>query len=170
LRGCGRITAYSEPRKFWAWFRVADNSLGNRQCYAAGLEPEVLPVAASYFPEALNQGHTTLTQWLKGESIIVILSLMIGCIGYAATLVLLGLMTAFARRVPFPIMHTAAMYVGVGSAALLGLYFIPQQVLGKDQTAAIVGISLSLSILALTVALAVRVVWRNVFAGESRQI
>jgi hypothetical protein len=134
------------------------------------LEAEVLQVAAFYFPEALNQGHATLAQWLRGESIILIGSLFIGCVGYAATLVLLGWTSAFGKSVPFPIMHKAAMFIGVGSAGLLELYFIPLQVLGGDQTAAIVGISLALSVLALTVALAVRVVWRNVFAGESQQI
>jgi hypothetical protein len=126
-------------------------------------------VTAFYFPEALNQGHATLAQWLRGESIILIGSLFIGFLGYTATLILLGLTTAFVKRVPFQIMHKAAMLVGVGSAALIELYSIPFRVHRASYLTAIIGISLALSVLALTVSMAVRVVWRSVFAVESRQ-
>ena len=124
-------------------------------------------MAALFFPEALNQGHATFAQWLRGEMIILVGCLFVGFLGYSLTLVALGLTTAFIKRVPFRVMNNASMVVGVGSAALLELYSIPSRLHRASGLTAMIGISLALVFLALTVGIAVRLVWRSVLSSES---
>jgi hypothetical protein len=99
------------------------------------------------FPEALNQGHATLAQVLRGETIILAASLFMGFLGYTFTIVLLGLTTAFVKRIPFRVMHKASMLVGIGAAALTELYRIPFFLHRASDQTAITGICLGVGVL-----------------------
>ena len=123
---------------------------------------------ALFFPEALNQGHSTFSQVLRREFMFLYGCFFIGCMGYAAALVLLGFVTAFVRHLPFRIMHQASMSVGIGSAALLQLYRIPFVLHRPSDGTAISGICLASLAWAISIVIAVRIVLRNAGYHASR--
>ena len=126
-------------------------------------------MATIFFPEALNQGHAMLAQSLRGEIIILSACLFMGCFGYALTLVVLGLTAAFARHIPFRVMHKASMLVGIGVAAIAELYLVPFFFFRASDQTAIIGIALGLAALAVAVGAAIRLVWRTTFYRQSQQ-
>lgn len=126
-------------------------------------------MTAFLFPEALNQGHSTFSQVLRREFMFFYGCFFIGCMGYAAALVLLGFVTAFVRHLPFRIMHKASMTVGIGFAALLQLYRIPFVLHRPSDGTAIIGICIALLGLALSITIAARIVVRNGSYDASRQ-
>lgn len=127
-------------------------------------------MAALYFPEALNQGQATLAQLLRGQAIILCACVFLGFLGYAATLVALGMITAFAGRLPFSVMHRASMTVGIGAAALIELYLLPSYLLHRmSDLSATLGIGLALLGLVIAIGIAIRLVLRrpSAVAGPS---
>lgn len=82
-------------------------------------------MTAPHFPEALNQGHATLSQVLRGVAIILYACVFVGIVGYMLTLIALGFRAAFAKHLSFRVMHRASMAVGFAFAALIPLYQIP---------------------------------------------
>jgi hypothetical protein len=128
---------------------------------------ELDSMIAQRFPEALNQGHATFAQVLRGETIILTASLFMGFLGYTFTIVLLGLTTAFVKRIPFRVMHKASMLVGIGAAALTELYRIPFLLHRASEQTAIIGICLGVGVLVMMIGAAVRLVWRSAFSHQS---
>ncbi len=118
-------------------------------------------MAALYFPEALNQGHATILEILRGSALILCISLLFGFIGYAATVSVLGVYATFAKRLPFWVMHKASMAVGLAFAAIVPLYMIPFFLYPPSSLAAILGICLGLMALAFAIRLSVRIVRRS---------
>jgi hypothetical protein len=126
-------------------------------------------MTAQRFPEALNQGHATFAQVLRGEVILLAASLFTGFLGYTFSLVLLGLTVTFGKHIPFRVMHKASMLVGVGFAALVELYRVPSLLHGASDQDAIAGMCLGGTVLTLTVGAAVRLVWRSSSSHASQQ-
>src|SRR5437660_4859158 len=119
-------------------------------------------MAALYFPEALNQGHATLFEVMRGEAIILCACVFLGILGYCLALMVLGACALFAKYLRFPVMHKASMAVGIAFAALIQLYRIPFFLFRPSNFAAILGICLALLALAFGLGTAVRVVRRSV--------
>ena len=127
-------------------------------------------MAVLYFPEALNQGHATLSELLRGEALILCGCLFVGIIGYAMALVAIGLCAAFAKHPPFRVMHKASMTVGFGFAALIELYRLPFVLYRPSNLAAILGICSALLALVFSIGIAVRMVWRNTPSPQQHQL
>jgi inner membrane protein involved in colicin E2 resistance len=118
-------------------------------------------MAVYYFPEALNQGHATIAEVLRGQALILFLCAFVGFLGYTLAMIVLGFFTAFVRHLPFRVMHKASMTVGIAFAALIQLYRIPFLLYRPSDLAAVIGIALAFLALAFGIGIAVRIVRCN---------
>ncbi|MFZ0744855.1 MAG: hypothetical protein WAM85_10635 [Terracidiphilus sp.] len=116
-------------------------------------------MVAIFFPEALNQGHATLFDVVRGGTVILGVCLTFGFSGYALTIVPLGFFTAFAKHLPFRVIHKASMIVAVAFLAIIPLYLIPFFIFKRSNLIAILGIGLALLVLVSAIVTAVRIVW-----------
>jgi hypothetical protein len=126
-------------------------------------------MAALYFPEALNQGHPTAFDIVRGGAIILGACVIFGFFGYALTIVPLGLFTAFAKRPPFRVIHKASMIVAVSFVAIIPLYWIPFFIFKPSNLAAILGIGSAVLALLFAMVTATRIVWRGATSLETQQ-